>query len=63
MPGYVHGLVQVKFSILVKDGVRAGRERVREVRGSWCASGPLRTQTTVSWEHDWLCLDASLTPN
>ena len=27
MPGYIHGLIQVKFSILVKDWVGAGRER------------------------------------
>lgn len=27
MPGYIHGLIQVEFSILVEDGVRTGRER------------------------------------
>lgn len=27
MPGYIHGLVQVKVSFLVKDGVRTGGER------------------------------------
>lgn len=27
MPGHIHGLIQVEFSILVEDGVRAGRER------------------------------------
>lgn len=58
MPGHVHGLIQVKFSILVKDGVRAGREGEKEVGGSWHASGPLPIQTTVSWEQDWLWWDA-----
>lgn len=27
MPGYIHGLIQVEVSLLVKDGVWAGRER------------------------------------
>lgn len=27
MPGHIHGLIQVKFYILLKDGVRTGGER------------------------------------
>lgn len=27
MPGYIHGLIQIEFSILVENGIRAGRER------------------------------------
>lgn len=64
MPGYVHGLIQVEFSILVKDGVRTGRERgmsegaglpySHRLPGQPPASSPL---TPVSWEQDQLWLD------
>lgn len=64
MPGYIHGLIQVEFSILVKDGVRTGRERgmsegaglpySHRLPGQPPASSPL---TPVSWEQDQLWLD------
>lgn len=64
MPGYIHGLIQVEFSILVKDGVRTGRERgmsegaglpySHRLLGQPPASSPL---TPVSWEQDQLWLD------
>lgn len=65
MPGYIHGLVQVKLSILVKDRVRAGRGRAgggqRELAGL-AAPGLLPAQTIASWEQDWLWPDAATTP-
>lgn len=35
MPGDIHGLVQVKFSILVKDRVRTGGERGMSEGAGW----------------------------
>lgn len=64
MPGHIHGLVQVKFSILVEHRVRAGRGRgVSEGAGLLQSLRLLGDSAqpdphSVSWEQDLLWLDA-----
>lgn len=65
MPGYIHALIQVEVSILVKDGVWTGREKGTSERAGLphcpkllgAVPSLLPTQTRVSWEQDQLWPD------
>lgn len=47
MPGHIHGLVQVKFSILVEHRVQAGRKGVSEGLACCRASGSWGTAPSL----------------
>ena len=67
VPGHIHGLVQVEFSILVEHRVRAGRGRgVSEGAGlpqspRLLGDSAQPDPCSVSWEQDLLWLDARTT--
>ena len=66
MPGHIHGLIQVEFSILVEHWVRAGRRRGVSEGAGLPKSPRLPGDSaqpdphSVSWEQDLLWVDARI---